>query len=116
MASTLPKYVIVSPNHVLRVVEKNLGDALGYFDPKTGEIAINSSQHPVGKHHILLHEPIHIAIEKIKQTGLIKRSPSERFVTYLTGALFPILAVSGLWTGVTPEEAAEFTDTYTEEE
>lgn len=108
MANPLPKSITAAPGQLLPVVEKSLSGKLGYFDRKTGEIGIEVDQHPVGKHHILLHEMLHLAAEKVKQTGLVKRQPSESFITYLTGALFPMLAMSDLWNGVTPKEAFDF--------
>ena len=108
MSKPIPKSIVSAPGQQLPVVQRALNGNLGYFDPKTGEIGIEVNQHPVGKHHVLLHEMLHLAILKIKQGGLIKRAPSEAFVTYLTGALFPMLAISGLWNGVTPTEAEEF--------
>lgn len=109
MANQLPKSIVIGPDQLLFITEKELPKGkLGYFDPSIPEIAIESRQPEVGKHHILLHEMIHLAVEKLKQGEFIKRAPSEAFVSYLTGALFPMLAMSGLWNGVTPEEAEEF--------
>jgi hypothetical protein len=108
MTNNLPKYIVAAPKQHLPVNERENLDGLGYFDQRTGEIVINADLDPVGKHHILLHEMIHLAVEKCKQGGLIKRAPSENVVTYLTGALFPMLALSNLWNGVSPEEAEKF--------
>ncbi|MBY9077260.1 hypothetical protein KIH86_03565 [Paenibacillus sp. HN-1] len=107
----IPNYIVASPGQHLPVKQMDLkGEGLGWFDPNTGEIAIEQGLDPVGKHHILFHEMIHLAAEKIEQAGLAS-PPSEEFVTYLTGALFPMIVMSGLWDGVKPEEAAEFFST-----
>lgn len=104
----IPESIVSAPGQQLPVIQKELSGNLGYFDPKLCEIGIEVNQHPVGKHHILLHEMLHLAVLKLKQGGLIKKAPSEEFITYLTGALFPMLAISGLWDGVTPAETEEF--------
>ncbi len=108
MAEQLPEKVFVAPNQTVSVIEKEAGDSLGCCNLKKEVIYVNSEQHPVGKHLILFHEMIHIAVEKIKMSGLVKRQPSEEFVTNLAGTLFLMLAMSGLWNGVTPEETQEF--------
>ena len=118
LPKALPQYIWSAPDQKLPVIEKDfsqeeeLKNTLGYFDERTGEIGINIKLDPVGKHHILLHEMIHLAIGKLKQGNFINEDPSEKFVTYLTGALFPMLAMSNLWNGVSPEEAYEFIMNY----
>lgn len=51
-----------------------------------------------------------MASEKLKLSGVAKRQPPEEFVTELAGVLFLTLAYSGLWNGVTPEEAREYVE------
>lgn len=104
----VPSMIVASPGQELPVVQKCLGGGLGYFDPSTGEIAIEADQPEVGKHIILLHEMMHLAAEKMKQAGVCKRQPSEAFIENMAGTLFPMLALSGLWVGVTPEEVIRF--------
>lgn len=106
MAQPLPKAIIVAPGVSLPVVEERVNGALGYTSNE--HIAIERDQHPVGKHHILFHEMVHVACEKLKAAGLVKRQPSEEFVSNLAGALWPMLAASGLWNGVEPGEALEW--------
>lgn len=107
MSKRLPKKIFVAPDQTVSVIEKKMKDCLGCCNLRKEVIYINSDQHPVGKHCILFHEMIHIAAEKLKMSGLVKRQPSEEFVTNLTGTLFLMLALSGLWNGVTPKEARE---------
>lgn len=81
---------------------------MGYFDRKTVEVCIHEDQPHAGKHLILLHEMMHLACEKMKQAGIAKRQPSEEFIENLAGTLFRMLALSGLWNGVTTEEVMAF--------
>jgi hypothetical protein len=91
------------------VEEMELGDGkLGYLDRQTMKIAIHSDQPEAGKHLILLHEMIHAVVENMQGQGLCRRIPSESFVANLAGGLFGMLATSGMWVGVSPEEALEF--------
>jgi Zn-dependent peptidase ImmA (M78 family) len=108
MPQSLPKHIVAAPGQLIPVVEKHIPNALGYFDKKNLEICINSDLHPVDKHLILLHEMIHVAAEKFKISGMAIRQPSEKYVANLAGTLFLMLAMSGLWSGVSPEEALEY--------
>jgi len=88
-------------------------DGLGCLDTRDGHeaILINTEQPKVGKHIILLHELIHLALEHLKDEKVIRRQPSELVVTNLAGSLFSLLAANGLWNGVTLEELEEFIKT-----
>lgn len=111
MPSPLPREVVVAPGQVLKVTEvESVGDVYGCCDFRRQEIQISSRLHPVEKHLILLHELIHIAGEKLKLSGVVKRQPPEEYTTELAGVLFLMLAYSGLWNGVTPEEAKEYVE------
>lgn len=84
-------------------------EGLGYveFKKDKGKIVLDINDPPVGQHWALLHEIIHLALMKLEEKG-IQVNNTEEFVTYLTGALFPMLAVSGLWNGVSRQEVLEF--------
>lgn len=110
------KSVIVGPEQVFEVTEAMLKNGLGCTDLGKQVIVIHQDQPSVGKHHVLFHELIHLACEKLKAAGIVKRQPSEQFVSYLAGALFPMLALSGLWNGVSPEQAREFLEMVNEED
>jgi Zn-dependent peptidase ImmA (M78 family) len=105
---SLPKSIVVGPKQKMPVVEASLREGMGYFSPKLFRIVINSNQPHAGKHWTLLHELIHVASEKLKQGKIVKRQPSEEYVTNLAGALFPMLVYSGLWKGLTRKELDEF--------
>jgi len=104
----IPVKIVVGPDQVFSVEQTGLNGPLGCYDRGRDRILIEVNQHPAGKHEILLHEMIHVVCEKIKAAGLAKRQPSEEFITYLAGGLFPMLACSGLWNGVSPEEAMQW--------
>ena len=104
-----PHQVQVGPKEWLPVLQKSIGNGrLGYFDPKQGIICIEKDQPEADKYNILLHELIHVADLKNKICGAYKRGLTEPQVTFLAGALFPILAYSGLFTGVTRAMMDEF--------
>ena len=106
--SELPSSLVVAPGQSWPIVEEYLDGALGCTDFGEGVIYIEKDQPKVGKHLILLHEAIHVACEKLIEAGIIKRQPKEQFVTYLAGTLFGILAGSGLWSRIHPDEAFSF--------
>lgn len=94
---------------IAAVTEETLaGGKLGYLDAGAMRIVIHSQQPEAGKHLILLHEMIHAVAENMKAQGLCKRQPSEDFVANLAGGLFGMLGASGMWVGVSPEEAMDF--------
>lgn len=104
----LPDSIVCGPNQTIPIILNNDNmEQLGYLDTKEWNITIKNDQPKTGKHLILLHEIIHLAAEHLKQVGLIKRQPDEKFVTYLAGTIFPMLALSGLWNGVSTEEVNE---------
>lgn len=87
------------------------------FQDTGSQIVIRRDLPKVGKHHILFHEMVHLAVEKLKQGNFgieflgEAGEPSEDeelFVELLSGALFPMLVSSGLWNGVSREEFMEF--------
>jgi hypothetical protein len=104
----LPKRIITGPDSSLKVVQSALGGKLGHLDTASQEVAVEKDQHKAGKHLILLHELIHLVAEHLKAQGIITRQPDEKFVTHLAGGLFPILALSGLWKNVSPQEMQSF--------
>jgi hypothetical protein len=106
--SDLPKSIVVGPKQKMPVYERAMREGMGYFSPKNFHIVINERQHPAGKHWTLFHELIHVASEKLKQGKIVKRQPSEEYVTNLAGALFPMLVYSGLWKRLTKKELDEF--------
>lgn len=104
----LPRRVCVAPGAFFAVREEVLEGKLGYCDPKKMEIVVDSRLPWPGKNSILLHELLHVVEEKLLAAGVISRRPSHDYVTHASGVLFAILATSGLWNGVTPEEALAF--------
>ena len=62
----------------------------------------------VQKHLTLLHELVHIAEEKLLLGKIIHRRSGEARVAHFATTLFGMLAMSGLWTGVSPGEAELF--------
>lgn len=91
------------------VYQASLGHGrLGRLDRTRREVLIERGQPEVGKHLILLHEMCHAAAEDLKAAGLIRRQPSEEFIESFAARLFGMLTFSGLWLGVTPDDAREF--------
>lgn len=107
--STLPSEVVVALDVVVPVVQAELKDPhIGCYDGLNQRIMIHPDQHEVGKHQVLLHEMMHIVNHKLREAGIVQRAPGEHYITNASGALFMMLALSGLWNGVTPEEAEEW--------
>jgi hypothetical protein len=77
-------------------------------DDTGSEIFINAAKPKVLKHLTLFHELIHIAEEKLVIGRLIHRRSGEERVRHVATTLFGMIAMSGLWRGISPREAARF--------
>ncbi len=104
----IPPSIVAAPGQRLPVVQKPLGGKLGYFDPRTGEIALEERQSHASKVQILVHEIMHLCAEKLKQSGICKRQPSELFIQEFSGVVFGVLGASGMLSCVTPREVNAF--------
>lgn len=126
----LPESIVVAPGCTFAVEmvdefeESAQAKGCVEFSTKRSRIAIRSDLPKAGKHHILFHEMVHLAVEKLKQgkfgISFLDEAEGvgddeELFVELLSGALFPMIACSGLWNGVTPEEFMEFFEAQEEE-
>lgn len=81
---------------------------LGYFDRKTGTIAIRRKQPKAGKHIVLLHEALHFIAEMMRQSGAIKRQPTHAFISGAAPGLLMFLVSAGFWKGLTKRELMAF--------
>jgi hypothetical protein len=107
-ADKLPSRVVCGNGHRIPIVQRSLRGKYGCLDLSANEIVLKQKQPKAGKHLILLHEMIHLAAEQMKASGIIKRQPDEKFVENVAGTVFPMLALSGLWKGVSPAEVKRF--------
>ena len=64
----------------IKIVYKDLGKQLGYWDPKTAEIVVNSRQSKEQQDIVLIHECLHAVAELLKQNKFIKILPSHDFI------------------------------------
>lgn len=109
MPNQIPDEIELSEGQSFLVFEEELYDKkLGCLDTGQGVILIEKNQPEVGKHLILLHEIIHLVAEILKEKGVLENKPDENFVKHCAGVLFPILAFSGIWNGVTRDECKKF--------
>lgn len=91
-------------------------DGLGCLDMERGRICIRPGQPKVGVHQVLLHEIIHAVEQNMLAVGALDGDLPEEFVREFAGGLLPILALSGLWPGLTRDEIEEFYEATTEVE
>lgn len=96
------------------------GDALGHLqldgDDEPVEICVDPALPKVGKHVVLLHELLHVVeLNGLKQ-GVFSEPLGELLISNLAGGLLPILALSGLWPGLTAEEVRAFYEGFQEAE
>jgi len=72
------------------------------------EILVDARANKIEQHGALLWALIWAAFTRMEITGAIERFPSPFYVEALSERLFPMLAVSGLWRGVSAEEASAY--------
>lgn len=90
--------------------------ALGCLDMERMRICIRPGQPKVGAHQVLLHEIIHAVEQNMLAVGALDSELPEEFVKEFAGGLLPVLALSGLWPGLTREELKAFYDATTLDE
>lgn len=109
--SNLPAMVVVGTGMVLDVVEAELpfGHA-GVCDCDGRQIVIEARQPKVVKHATLLQGLLTLVNNKLVNGGFItpEETPSEEYIAEASELLLLMLALSGLWNGVTSAEAAEW--------
>jgi hypothetical protein len=107
----IPKELKIGPYQYALVGQERLPHgqhAVTAFDGDGVGIVINSRAPEVHQHLALLHELIHVAEEKMRQGGIIRRLSGEGYVTQLAMILFGILSTNGLWRGVSKTAAEEY--------
>jgi hypothetical protein len=82
--------------------------ALGHFDPKTGEVAIERTQPFEGKHIIAVHELLHVAEELLSQRGVLKRRVDHAFITNAAPILLALFIEFGFWRGLSRRRLVRF--------
>lgn len=95
----------------IHIVEEPVGDGwgrLGYFDERTGKIAIGSEQPEAGKHIVLLHELLHLVDSTMRQAGVTKRRADHRWIESAAPNLLALLVCSGFYTGISKDELLRF--------
>jgi hypothetical protein len=95
----------------ITIVEEPVGDSwasLGYFDERTGKIAIDSRQPEAGKHIVLMHELLHLVDATMRQSGVTKRRADHRWIESAAPNLLALLVCAGLYKGITKAELLAF--------
>lgn len=93
---------------VISAIPPEQPDALGCLDTVELRIFVRPDQPKVGQHQVLLHEIIHCVEQNMLEAGLLTKALTEEFITEFAGGLLPILALSGLWPGLTRDELEAF--------
>lgn len=108
MADRIPQEITTSPESSITILEEKGIDCLGYFDQNQGLMVVNADESDIGKHHIVFSQIMNIASENLFQAGVFDARMSGLIIEYLSGVMFPMIAMSGLWNGISKEEAVEF--------
>jgi hypothetical protein len=97
------------PIHIVEEpVDPETWGRLGYFDERTGKIAIAQNQPEAGKHIVLLHEFLHLVDAQMRSAGITKRRADHRWIESAAPNLLALLVLSGLYTGLSKEELLGF--------
>ncbi len=99
MPKSIPAEVEIVNGIKLKVVEKVLPDNhLGFWDPITKEIYINSKQSVYSKWETLFHEVLHAIDDELILAGKKKIAFSERSIEFSASALLGFLVLNDLTT------------------
>jgi hypothetical protein len=89
------------------IIKKDLDQGFGYIDFKAKEIIMKDTLSEVEQDYLLLYHLINLSVAKLKEMGIIKKSPPNLFLIGLTHLLFITLVDNGLWEGIRPEQLKE---------
>jgi len=67
-------------------------DALGHFDPRTGEIVIDPAQSYAARLAVLVHELLHAVDEQIVASGITRERISHTWITHAAPHLLAALS------------------------
>ena len=108
----MKKIVIKTLGDPITIREEDLSnhklECRGYWDPKVGEIVIDSTIDEIDKHAVLIHEFMHLIDDVLVQNGVRKKRSSHELILHMADNLLVLLIVSGLITKFTIEEVFEF--------
>lgn len=93
----------------VKLVYKPLGKIKGYFDEKTGELAINSKISKRFQDSTFIHEVLHTTATMLKQMGVIKKHPSHEFISNCSQQLLCMFILAGKWKGLSKKEERALT-------
>ena len=92
----------------IKIVERELENKLGQFDPATGEIAIHKNQSGFGKLIILIHEAMHACETSLIECKVIKEHINHEFISACSFFLASILAVTNSLRDFEKEHVTDF--------
>jgi len=81
---------------------------LGYFNPKTLTIVINSEQSEALKHSTLIHEFIHAVDYQLQDTKVSKRPIPHKTIEHLAPNLLTLFSLAGFWRGISKKQVWKF--------
>lgn len=119
----IPSEIKVAPDYAIPVKIVAGLKPLGQWSEPDSEIRLQAEQPDAGKLLVLIHEMIHMAETQLiaaRVLGLfyayvIRPIWGEQLVENLSSFLFQWMACSGMLSGITPEEAAEFIEGHIKE-
>lgn len=92
------------PELGITIVYKPLGKLKGYFDERTGELAINSKIPKRYQDSTLIHEFLHVTASHLVKMKVIKKHPDHEFIANASQQLLACFALSGKWKGLSKKE------------
>lgn len=105
----MKKIEIKTLGDTIKVVERNLEkenvSCRGYWNPKTGEIVIDSRLDEADKYAVLIHEYMHLIDDIMIQNGIYKKRTPHIAIESIADNLLVLLVLSGLFKGLTKEDA-----------
>lgn len=111
-SNNLPATLLFGPMEAARVRVRRLRNKpsgwVRYTKNLGLEVLVDARGNKIEQHGGLLFALIWGAFTWMEMTGTIERFPSPFYVEGLVERLFPMLAVSGLWRGVSAEEASGY--------
>ncbi len=106
MTHPFPDRIQLAPETWARIIRVDPGEIPALPDKLT--IVVTRHPDPVEEYLSLFHELVYFAYQRLKMAGEIARMPSDDTIAGLAGMLFPMLALSGMLSGVNTYDAQAF--------
>lgn len=123
MVTPFPRELTVCDGHTVPIEQVEGLDELGHWSESEQVVRLRAEQPEPGKTLILIHEMMHMAETQLIARGVLGRFYNwvirpiwgERLVEAMSSFLWQWMALSGLLTTVSPEDAQRFIDNHIDE-